>query len=114
MAATDCDRSGHDAPDHRTPDQGWRRSSHSQGADSTCVEVAVDDRSVSVRDSKDPGGPELRFSVEEWQAFVLGVRDGEFEPPDVPHRSSTRRAESSSRDRSGSAATRHASNNASE
>lgn len=58
---------------------GWRRSSACTGADSTCVEVAVRAGDVAVRDSKDPGGPELRFSPAEWGAFVRGVRAGEFE-----------------------------------
>jgi hypothetical protein len=34
----------------------------------------------AVRDSKDHGhGSILRFTAREWQAFVLGVKDGEFE-----------------------------------
>ena len=80
---------------------GWRSSSFSQGADSTCVEVAAYDRAIAVRDSKNPAGPVLRFSVAEWRAFLQGVRAGEFEPPgedpsDGPHRSSANREASSS------------------
>ena len=92
----------------------WRRSSYSQGADATCVEVAVDDDRVTVRDSDHPAGPELHFSLDEWRAFLLGVRAGEFEPPDDHHRSSAARSDNSSRERSGSAATRDDSANASE
>jgi hypothetical protein len=46
-----------------------------------CVEVAfVDDgvRQVMVRDSKNRGGPVLGFTRSEWDAFVKGVRAGEF------------------------------------
>jgi hypothetical protein len=57
----------------------WRRSSHCSGAASTCVEVAIGDHVVAVRDSKAAASPVLRFTVEEWRAFVRGVRAGEFE-----------------------------------
>jgi hypothetical protein len=54
----------------------WRKSSRS--GSSNCVEVAIDDGGVGVRDSKSPDGPVLRFTHSEWSAFVGGVRDGEF------------------------------------
>jgi len=57
----------------------WRRSSFCSGAASTCVEVAIGTRMVTVRDSKAVASPILRFTVEEWRAFVRGVRAGEFE-----------------------------------
>jgi hypothetical protein len=41
--------------------------------------VAWSGGDVLVRDSKDPGGPVLRFSRLEWQAFLDGVRSGEFQ-----------------------------------
>lgn len=62
----------------------WRHSSFSTGADSTCVDVALADRAVLLRDSKHPDGPVLRFSFAEWAVFLLGVRAGEFELPQVP------------------------------
>jgi hypothetical protein len=34
-----------------------------------------------VRDSKDRNGPVLRFNAHEWEAFLAGVRNGEFEQP---------------------------------
>jgi len=34
---------------------------------------------VSVRDSKDPDGPKLAFAAAEWDAFIAGVRDGQFD-----------------------------------
>jgi len=60
-------------------DATWRRSSYCSGAASTCVEVAISARTVTVRDSKAPTGPILRFNIEEWRAFMRGVRAGEFE-----------------------------------
>jgi uncharacterized protein DUF397 len=103
-----------------SPDEpgAWRRSSFSTGSDTTCVEVVLGDpgldgRTVLVRDSKDPAGPVLRFTVTEWRVFVLGVLAGEFTLPEPGHRSSSSRAASSADDASGSAATREASAKAS-
>jgi hypothetical protein len=46
-----------------------------------CVEVAVLDDRVAVRDAKDKASPILLFTVPEWDAFVSGVRAGEFDLP---------------------------------
>lgn len=59
----------------------WRHGSTSQGSDQTCVDVAVRDKQICVRDSKDPAGPILRFTFDEWRVFLHGVRNGEFELP---------------------------------
>lgn len=53
-----------------TGDCTWRKSSYSGTADgSECVEVAFAE-AVRVRDSKNSAGPELKFSVEAWRAFI--------------------------------------------
>jgi hypothetical protein len=59
----------------------WRKSSYSANGGGGCVEVAdLPDGGRLVRDTKDNGaGPVLRFTAGEWQAFVLGVKDGEFD-----------------------------------
>ena len=59
----------------------WRKSSAS--GNSGCVEVARTEGHVWVRDTKDRPGPVLRFTAQEWAAFVHGVRQGEFDavPP---------------------------------
>jgi hypothetical protein len=57
----------------------WRKSSR-RGANG-CVEVALDPAEVAVRDSKHQEGPVLRFNANEWEAFLAGVRNGEFEQP---------------------------------
>ena len=36
------------------------------------------EHSRAVRDSKDPDGPNLRFSREEWRAFTNSVKRGEL------------------------------------
>jgi hypothetical protein len=58
----------------------WRKSSLSSGGDN-CVEVAVaTDGHVGVRDSKQRGrGPVLEFTPTEWDAFLGGVKDGQFD-----------------------------------
>jgi hypothetical protein len=55
----------------------WRRSSRCDAGQ--CVEAARVDDGVVVRDSKNPDGPILRFTNDEWTAFVAGVRYGDFE-----------------------------------
>jgi hypothetical protein len=57
----------------------WRKSARS--GNSGCVEVAILERLVGVRDSKDHQGPVLVFTPDEWNAFLAGVRDGEFDLP---------------------------------
>lgn len=58
----------------------WRKSTHSSGGDN-CVEVAIaGDGAIGVRDSKQHGlGPVLEFTPSEWQAFLGGVKEGEFD-----------------------------------
>jgi hypothetical protein len=56
----------------------WHKSTHC--ANNTCVEVALLDGQIAVRDSKDRHGPVLRFSRAEWTAFVDAARNGEFDP----------------------------------
>ena len=56
----------------------WIKSSYS-GSNQNCVEVAGDGTRVLVRDSKDPGGPALIFTPDEWTAFLSAVHGGEFD-----------------------------------
>lgn len=45
----------------------------------SCVEVAIKNGLVGVRDSKNPAAAVLTFSPDEWQAFTAGVKKGEFD-----------------------------------
>ncbi len=60
------------------PPAAWRKSTHSNGQ-AACVEVAVTDPAVAVRDTKDRTGPVLVFSPQEWLAFTAGVRNGQYD-----------------------------------
>ncbi|GIH68018.1 hypothetical protein Mth01_02710 [Sphaerimonospora thailandensis] len=70
----------------------WSKSTRSGGNGGSCVEVTTVDagqagighkadaeRLFLVRDSKDLDGPVLAFTPAEWDAFIGGVKDGEFD-----------------------------------
>lgn len=69
----------------------WRNSRYSNNGGS-CVEVTAttdtadaahksgEDVLYLVRDSKDASGPKLAFTTAEWEAFIAGVKDCEFDP----------------------------------
>jgi Domain of unknown function (DUF397) len=57
----------------------WHKSTRSNGSGGACVEVADNlPGIVAVRDSKDREGGALTFSREQWRAFIIGARDGQF------------------------------------
>jgi Domain of unknown function (DUF397) len=55
----------------------WRKSNYCNS--SSCVEAALLEDRVLLRDSKVRNGLTLQFSFSEWRAFLNGVRDGEFD-----------------------------------
>ena len=62
--------------------QGWFKSSFSGGAaNGGCVQVRFAAGMVQVSDSKVADGPVLEFNRGEWEAFLLGAFNGEFEMP---------------------------------
>lgn len=56
----------------------WRRSGDAPGA----VEVAFVDEWVLMRAGDQPDDHILVFDHGEWDAFVRGAKDHEFDPPD--------------------------------
>ncbi|WP_217196919.1 DUF397 domain-containing protein [Streptomyces buecherae] len=57
----------------------WRKSSYSGSNGGDCIEVAPGFPGVvPVRDSKDPHGPILSFNASAWEAFINGVKTGDF------------------------------------
>lgn len=61
-----------------TGQSAWVKSSFSY-ANGDCVEVTAADGGVLVRDSKNPSRPALRFTRGEWEAFIAGVKNAEFD-----------------------------------
>jgi hypothetical protein len=57
----------------------WRMSNRGGPSSDNRVEVAFVDDAIAVRDSKNPTGPVLLFTQSEWDAFVEGAKDGEFD-----------------------------------
>jgi hypothetical protein len=68
--------SGVHQPD-RSAHLKWRKSSFSSMGN--CVEVASDCGDVWLRDSKDPTGHWMRYTATEWDAFLRGAKNGEFD-----------------------------------
>lgn len=53
----------------------WRKASYSGTNGGGCVEVATNiPRMVAVRDSKDPDGPALVLSTDQWAGLVARIR----------------------------------------
>ncbi|MGW0659533.1 DUF397 domain-containing protein [Streptodolium elevatio] len=48
----------------------WFKSSHSGSQGDDCVEIAVTDQAIHVRDSKQPKGAQLLVGPGDWAEFV--------------------------------------------
>lgn len=61
-------------------DLAWRKSRRSN-ASGNCVELALlpGNDGVAVRNSRDPDGPALLYTVDEMASFLRGVLDGDFD-----------------------------------
>lgn len=53
-----------------TRELAWFKSSYSGSSGDDCIEVAVTEQAVHVRDSKDVTRPHLDVRREEWSRFV--------------------------------------------
>jgi hypothetical protein len=60
----------------------WRKSSFSN-MNGSCVEISrLLSNRIGVRDTKDNGiGPVLIFTTAEWNAFIAGAKEGQFDNP---------------------------------
>jgi hypothetical protein len=63
-------------PDFEEPCIAWRKSTKS--APSNCVEVAVVDGSVLIRDSVNPTGVVLKLPPGVWSGFLTRTRGEDF------------------------------------
>jgi predicted secreted Zn-dependent protease len=55
----------------------WRTALSCDGG--ACVQVATDRKIVLIRNSRQPGGPMLEYSPEEWHGFISGIKKGYFD-----------------------------------
>lgn len=57
--------------------RGWRTARNCEGG--ACVEVGAIGDAVFVRRTTEPDGICVSLSRDEWQVFVAGVKDGDFD-----------------------------------
>jgi hypothetical protein len=62
----------------------WRKSSYTGANGGDCVEVAELDSLIAVRDSKDPDGPRLALTVDQWRTLISRVKGGGHNPHSAP------------------------------
>jgi Domain of unknown function (DUF397) len=58
-------------------DTPWRIAAKSGGGN--CLQVRRRGAVIQVGDSKNPGGPVLSYTLEEFDAFLDGAKKGEFD-----------------------------------
>jgi Domain of unknown function (DUF397) len=73
------DQTANGTPAYELPPLRWQKSGRSNPS-GNCVEMArLPEGSIAVRNSRDPRGPALVYTVDEIEAFLLGARDGDFD-----------------------------------
>jgi hypothetical protein len=80
MPAPDSDKPP--APEHATPPARNRVRVDVTADTSAAPHKADEARLYVMYDAADPDGGKLYFTEAEWDAFVLGVKDGEFDLDD--------------------------------
>jgi predicted secreted Zn-dependent protease len=55
----------------------WRTALNCDGG--ACVEVAADRNIIVIRNSRQPSGPLIEYTTEEWYEFVSGIKKGDFD-----------------------------------
>ncbi len=58
-------------------ESSWRTAAKCDGG--ACVQVAAAGEMILLGDSKSPHGPTLSYTRDEWEAFVSGIKNGEFD-----------------------------------
>ena len=67
-------------PNHIPPTLGtitWKVAKKCN--DGGCIRVASQSDQILIGDTKNPSGPVLSYTRDEWNAFVEGVRHGDFD-----------------------------------
>lgn len=62
---------------HTSDGLDWRRSRACEGG--ACIIVARDKDSVVFGNSADPGAVTYSYTTAEWQQFLVGVKQGDFD-----------------------------------
>jgi hypothetical protein len=80
-------------PASQLPHLAWRKS-HRSNPSGNCVEMAALPRAagIAVRNSRDPDGPVLIYTLDEIAAFIQGAKDGDFDDIVRPARRASRSA----------------------
>ena len=55
----------------------WRTALSCNGG--ACVAVAASGQTVLLADTKTPSGPVLSYSPAEWEEFITGIKNGDFD-----------------------------------
>lgn len=58
----------------------WFTSSYSNGAGGECVECALTEERIHVRDSKNTGVPEVTVRHHAWKSFVQALKGDHWSP----------------------------------
>lgn len=69
--------------DLKTLARVFKKSSHSINSPDgmRCVGVALSKEDVLLKNLSNPNSATLSFTPDEWQAFIAGVKEGEFDLP---------------------------------
>ncbi|MFI0410314.1 DUF397 domain-containing protein [Actinomadura sp. 3N508] len=57
-----------------TPRPAWRKSSYSSSQGDHCIELADLGSAIGLRDSKDPYGPDLRLTPDNFRALIADLK----------------------------------------
>lgn len=57
----------------------WCKSTRCDNSGPNCLEARLHNGMVEVRDSKNLNGPVLQYTNTEWEVFLRGAKDGEFD-----------------------------------
>jgi Domain of unknown function (DUF397) len=55
----------------------WRTALNCDGG--ACVQVAADQHSILIGSTRQPDGPVLVYSPDEWREFVAAIKKGDFD-----------------------------------
>ena len=55
----------------------WRTALNCNGG--ACVQVATNENSILIGNSRRPGDPVVEYTPDEWHEFVAGIKKGDFD-----------------------------------